>query len=148
MASVRRSVVINRPLDEVFSFFADISNDPKWRGHGVKEISIDGPIRTGARVHQKLTAGPFGAAVKADMDVVVFEPPRELGFQVITGPLRPRVSFSFAPSGTGTEVSFRIDAPLTGFKKAVLQRMAEKNMAAEADALDEAKRLLEASPTR
>jgi uncharacterized protein YndB with AHSA1/START domain len=143
MASAHRTIVINRPIDEVFAFFADVTNDPKWRGHGVREISIDGPMRNGARVHQKLAAGPFGAAVKADMDVVAYEPPRELGFQVTTGPLRPRVQFTFAPNGTGTEVSFRIDAPLTGFKKAVLQRMAEKNMAEEARALDDAKRLLE-----
>jgi hypothetical protein len=64
---------------------------------------------------------------------------------VITGPLKPRVEFAFAPAGTGsgTEVSFSINAPLTGVKKAVLGRMAEKNMAAEAAALDNAKRILE-----
>lgn len=148
MASAHRTIVINRPIDEVFAFFADVTNDPKWRRHGLKEISIDGPMHSGARVRQKVTAGPFGAAVKADMDVVAYEPPRELGFQVITGPLRPRVHFAFAPSGTGTEVSFRIDAPLTGLKKAVLERTAQKSMAAEASALDDAKSLLETSPTR
>ncbi len=148
MASVHRTIVINRPIDEVFAFFADVANDPKWRGHGVKEVAIDGPMHTGARVRQRLAVGPFGAAVKADMDVVAYEPPRELGFQVVTGPLRPRVQFTFAPSGTGTEVTFRIDAPLTGLKKAAMGKMAEKNMAAEASALDDAKRLIESQPTR
>jgi hypothetical protein len=77
-------------------------------------------------VHQKLAAGPFGTAVKADMDVVVFEPPKALAFQVITGPLKPRVKFRFAPVGAGTEVSFCIEAPLSGLKKSVMGRMAEK----------------------
>ncbi|HET7071655.1 MAG TPA: hypothetical protein VFI40_12575, partial [Nocardioides sp.] len=86
----------------------------------------------------------FGAAVKADMDVVVYQPTTALGFQVTTGPLRPRVDFSFAPADTGTTVSFSITAPLTGLKKAVMGKMVEKNMAHEAAALDEAKRLLEA----
>jgi uncharacterized protein YndB with AHSA1/START domain len=71
MASIQRTVVINRPVDEVFGYFADVENDPQWRGHAVKEIAIDGAMGKGARVHQKLAAGPFGAAVKADMDVVV-----------------------------------------------------------------------------
>jgi uncharacterized membrane protein len=143
MAEVRRTIVIDRPIDEVFAFFADVSNDPKWRGHGLKEISVHGPMEKGAHVHQKLTAGPLGATVTADMDVVVYEPPRALGFQVTTGPLRPRVDFAFAPTGAGTEVSFSIEAALTGVKKAVMGKMAQKNMADEAAALDNAKRVLE-----
>jgi uncharacterized protein YndB with AHSA1/START domain len=143
MASIQRTVVINRPVDQVFGYFADVANDPQWRGDGVKKIAIDGAMGKGARVHQKLAAGPFGAAVQADMDVVVFEPPTALAFQVTTGPLRPRVEFRFAPVGTGTEVSFSIDAPLSGLKKAVIGKMAEKNMAGEAAALDNAKRILE-----
>ena len=143
MASIHRTIVINRSVDEVFAYFADVANDPQWRGAGVKEISISGAMGQGAHIHQKLAAGPLGSAVTADMDVVVYEPPTALAFQVTTGPLRPRVEFAFAPSATGTEVTFAIDAPLTGFKKAVMGKMAAKNMAAEADALDNAKRILE-----
>lgn len=143
MASVQRTIVINRPVDEVFAYFANVANDPQWRGETVKEIAVSGAMRQGAHIHQKLAAGPLGFAVRADMDVVVYDPPRALAFQVTTGPLRPRVEFSFAGTTTGTEVAFSIDAPLTGFKKAVMGKMAEKDMAAEADALDNAKRLLE-----
>jgi carbon monoxide dehydrogenase subunit G len=142
MAEVHRTIVINRPVDEVFAYFADISNDLSWR-HGVKEIAAAGPILTGTQITQKLAAGPLGMTVKADMDVVAYEPPKVLAFQVTTGPLRPRVEFRFAPVGQGTEVSFSIEAPLTGLKKVVMGRMAEKDMAAEAAALDNAKRLLE-----
>jgi hypothetical protein len=77
------------------------------------------------------------------MDVVAYQPPTELAFQVTTGPLRPHVTFLFAPTASGTEVSFSIDAPLAGFKKAVMGRMAENSMAGEAAALDNAKRILE-----
>jgi uncharacterized protein YndB with AHSA1/START domain len=143
MASIQRTIVIHRPVDEVFAYFADVANDPQWRGDVVKEIAVRGTMGQGAYVHQKLAAGPFGAAVSADMDVVVYEPPTALAFQVTTGPLKPRIEFRFAPTATGTEVSFSIDAPLTGVKKAAMGKMAEKSMAAEAAALDNAKRLLE-----
>lgn len=143
MVSVQRTIVINRPVNEVFSYFSDVSNDPQWRGHGVKEISLQGPMGQGARVHQKIAAGgPFGD-VRADMDVVVYEPPTTLTFQVTTGPVRPRVQFTFSPVATGTEVSFSIEAPLSAMKKAVMGGMVEKSMAAEAAALDNAKRILE-----
>jgi uncharacterized protein YndB with AHSA1/START domain len=143
MASIQRTIVVNRPVDVVFAYFADVANDPQWRGPGVKEIAVRGAMRQGAAVHQKLAAGPFGAAVTADMDVVVYEPPTALAFQVTTGPLKPRVEFRFAPTVDGTRVAFSIDAPLAGLKKVLMGRMAEKNMAAEAAALDNAKRLLE-----
>jgi uncharacterized protein YndB with AHSA1/START domain len=143
MAQTERTIVINRPVDEVFAYFADVANDPQWRGDVVKEIALDGPMGEGAHVRQKLAAGPFGAAVAADMDVVRYEPPTALAFQVTTGPLRPRVQFTFAPAAAGTEVSFSIAAPLTGVKNAVLGRTAAKSMAAEAAALDNAKRILE-----
>lgn len=142
MASIHRTIVINRPVDEVFAYFSDVTNDPEWRSH-VKEISAHGPLSKGAHVHQKLAAGPFGAAVKADMDVVAYDAPKALAFQVTTGPLKPRIEFSFVPINGGTEVSFSIDAPLTGFKKTVMGKMVEKSMAGEAAALDNAKRILE-----
>jgi len=142
MASTHRTIVINRSVEDVFAYFADVANDARWRD-GVKEIAVRGAMGKGARISQKLAAGPFGAAVRADMDVVVYEPPTALAFQVTTGPLRPRVEFRFAPTPTGTTVAFSIDAPLTGLKKALLGKMAEKNMAAEAAALNNAKRLLE-----
>jgi uncharacterized protein YndB with AHSA1/START domain len=144
MPTMQSTITISRPIEDVFAFFADVSNDPKWRGHGVKEISLDGEMRQGAHVHQKIAAGPFGAAVKADMDVVVYQPTTALGFQVTTGPLRPRVDFTFVPTDSGTTVNFSITAPLTGVKKALMSKMVQKNMAQEAAALNEAKRLLEA----
>jgi uncharacterized membrane protein len=144
MPSSQRTITISRPIDEVFAFFADVTNDPKWRGSAVKEISVHGDMREGAHIHQKIAAGPFGAPVKADMDVVVYQPPTALGFQVTTGPLRPRVDFTLAPVGAATEVTFSIDAPLSGVKNALMGKMAQQNMDHESAALDEAKKLLEA----
>jgi hypothetical protein len=96
----------------------------------------------GARVHQIL-AGPFGVAVTADMDVVVFDPPRELLFQVVTGPLKARMGFSFAAVDAGTEVSFSIEAPMGTAEQAMIGKIVEKNMKEQAAALDNAKHILE-----
>ena len=97
--SAQRTITINRPMDEV------------------KAISVDGEMRQGARIHHKLGAGPFGAPVKADMDVVIYQPSTAVAFQVVTGPLRPRIAFAFAPYGDSTTVTFSIDAELSGVKR-------------------------------
>jgi uncharacterized protein YndB with AHSA1/START domain len=144
MPTAQRTITINRSPEDVFTFFADPENDPKWRGTDhVKAISLVGEMRQGARVHQKLGVGPFGAPVKADMDVVTYEPPKALAFQVTTGPLRPRVDFTFVPDPQGTAVTFAINAPLAGLKKLLMGSMAQKNLDHATAALDEAKRLLE-----
>jgi hypothetical protein len=58
MPSARRSIIINRPIDEVFTFFTTHSNDVKWRPH-VKEIAATSPPAVGERIHQ-VVSGPGG----------------------------------------------------------------------------------------
>ena len=41
-----RSIVIHRPITEVFAFFADAENDPQWRSE-VKEIKREGELGVG-----------------------------------------------------------------------------------------------------
>ena len=60
MPSATRTIVINRPISQVFTFFADAENDPEWRS-GVKEIKRNGELRAGTRHHQRVA--PRQAAV-------------------------------------------------------------------------------------
>ena len=47
MPSAERSIIIDRPPDQVFAFFADPGNDQQWRPH-VKEISSADPAQVAA----------------------------------------------------------------------------------------------------
>jgi hypothetical protein len=42
MLSAQRTIVINRPVDEVFAFFTDRTNERRWRRH-LKEVSDADP---------------------------------------------------------------------------------------------------------
>ena len=66
MPSAQRSVVINRPVDQVFAFFTDPTNELKWRTH-LKEVTAEGPIGVGSRVHQ-VVKGP-GRGIPADIEI-------------------------------------------------------------------------------
>lgn len=136
-----RTLVIDRPVDEVFAFFADPANDIKWRPH-VKEISARGAMGVGAQIHQVI-AGPGGRGIPADIEVTVYEPATRYAFRVIAGPARPVGEFRFAPEGDGTAVTFSLRAELSGVKKLFMSRPVQSSMNGEMAALDTAKAIIE-----
>lgn len=46
MPSAQRTITINRPPEQVFAFFTDHGNDPRWRPY-VKEKLMRSSRRTG-----------------------------------------------------------------------------------------------------
>jgi uncharacterized membrane protein len=141
MPQAQRVIAIDRPVDEVFAFFTDPNNDPRWRSH-VKEISASGPIRVGSSVHQ-VVAGPGGRGIAADIVVTAYEPSVRYSFHGTAGPVRPIGEFGFASAGDGTQVTFSLSAELTGIKKLIMSKAVQRSMEGEMAALDEAKAVLE-----
>jgi uncharacterized membrane protein len=135
------TVVIERPLNEVFEFFADAENDPLWRS-GVKSIHRVGEPGIGA-VYQQKVAGPGGRDISADVRVVEFNADQKVVFETISGPVRPSGTYRFEPVGSGTRVSFDLTVELTGIKALVLAGPVQRSMDAEVAGLSRAKTHLE-----
>ena len=142
MPSAQRTIVIDRPPNEVFAFLADPANDQTWRPH-VKEITAEGQPRVGSTIHQVID-GPGGRGIAADIELTGYEPPTRYAFKVVTGPARPVGEFRLRPAGSGTEVTFTLSAELSGFKKLLMSRPVQASMNGEMRSLDAAKRLIEA----
>jgi len=142
MPSARRTIVIDRPPEEVFCFFSDPANDRTWRS-GVREISPQGPVGVGRRIHQ-VVDGPGGRGIAADIEVTAYEPPSRYAFRVTEGPARPVGEFRLTPAASGTEVTFALSAELGMLKGLILSRPVQSSMDGEMRNLDTAKRLLEA----
>jgi len=144
MPAAQHSVVINRPVADVFAFFTDPSKDPMWRSH-VKEIEAQGSMAVGTRVHQ-VVKGPGGRGVPADLEVTGYEPATRYAFRVVAGPVRPVGEFRFEADGRqATTVSLSLSAELTGIKKMVMSGAVQRSMDTEVQALDRAKAVLEGS---
>ncbi|HEY8720624.1 SRPBCC family protein [Pengzhenrongella sp.] len=141
MSEASRSIVIDRPLDEVFAFFADAENDPKWRT-GVKEIRRLGDLAVGAKYHQRV-AGPAGSAIAADLEVTAYEPGVRVAFHTIAGPVRPDGEYRFRAVAGATEVTFSLSVELSGIKRVAMGQAVQKSMDAEVAGLDRAKSVLE-----
>jgi uncharacterized protein YndB with AHSA1/START domain len=144
MPSVQRSIVIARPVDEVFDYFADPTTGTEWRS-SLAEVSAEGPVAVGTVFRQRVS-GPGGRTVPADIRMTTYEPGRTVAFVGVAGPLRPDVAYDFEPVEGGTKVTFSISAPLSGAKKLFLGPIVQKSMEAELAGLDTAKRILEARP--
>ena len=94
MPSARHTVSIARRVEKVFAFFTDPQNEFQWRSQ-VNEISTEGPIGVGRRVHQVIK-GPGGLSVPADVEVTGYDPTTRYAFRGVAGPVRPVGEFLFS----------------------------------------------------
>jgi uncharacterized membrane protein len=143
MPAAQRSIVIHRPVDQVFAFFTDPANELRWRTH-LKEVSASTPIDVGSRVHQ-VVKGPGGRGIPADIEVTAFERSSRYAFRVVAGPVRPVGEFAFSGEDGSTTVSLSLSAELTGLKRLLMSRPVQRSMDGEMGALDRAKAVIESS---
>jgi uncharacterized protein YndB with AHSA1/START domain len=102
------TVVIDRPIEEVFAFLADGENDTKFSAR-VLEIkqTTDGPPGLGTVYASTVKDG--GVKFKREFKLTEFEAPTKIRWsEVSTGPvITPEGGYDLAPAGEGkTELSF------------------------------------------
>jgi uncharacterized protein YndB with AHSA1/START domain len=136
------TVVIDRPIAEVFAFLADAENDLRWRS-GIREMShAGGGPGVGTRYRQRV-AGPAGRSIPADIEVTAFDPPTRLAFAGTAGPVRPVGEYRLTERDGGTEVVFTIAAELGALPRLLMGRRIQETMTSEVGALRTLKTVLE-----
>ena len=107
---VQVSEVIDRPVAEVFHFYAHehVRNHPRWDPDMQLEQVSDGPIGVGTIIRRRNTHS--GTPVEGTMEVVVFKPDRAFGVVIHDGPVetRGRVTFK-AESQERTTITVSAD---------------------------------------
>jgi uncharacterized protein YndB with AHSA1/START domain len=130
MAHADNRVTIDRPIEEVFAFLADGTNNPRWRS-GVLEITRTSAIDGLGSTYRQILRGPGGRRVDGDYEVTNYQPPHQLEFRVTAGPARPTGRFALSEPSTGTtEVTFTLDFTPTGFMR-LMNGMITKQMRRE-----------------
>lgn len=144
MPHAEHSVVIKRPVSEVFTYVVDGTTAPSWRA-SVADIKLVGGTagQVGARYEQGMRGGP-GGRIPADYELTEVVPDRRIAFKVVAGPARPEGRYEFAPSEGGTRVTFTLDWQPKGIKENLMAPMVARTMPKEVAALDDLKRVLEA----
>ena len=143
MFKFEKSIVINRPRQEVFDFVMNLENDPKWQNsiESVKKIS-DGPIGVGStwRYETKF----LGRKAETEIQLTKYDPPNGAGVKALNGPVPFENNYKFESQGDSTQMTFSGQAEISGFFKlaeGLAGKQLEKQMENDAAAL---KKLLEA----
>jgi uncharacterized membrane protein len=104
--------VIDRPIDQVFRFFAveHVRNHPRWDPDIELWLDSDSPIGVGTIIRRRNRRS--GTPVEGTMEVVEFEPNRVLAMVIHDGPaeMRGRTTFE-ALNATQTRITIIIDIP-------------------------------------
>jgi uncharacterized protein YndB with AHSA1/START domain len=122
MAHETATVIVNRPIGEVFAFLADGMNEPAWRP-GVTDVSHVAETGTAVGATFKQTMkGPGGRSIPGDYRITRYEQPTRLDFEVIAGPARPAGRFDLRETAGATEVTFTQMASVSGWLAALERR--------------------------
>jgi uncharacterized membrane protein len=116
MAKVEASVVINRPIEEVFAFAANIENNAQWQS-GVLEAQVtsEGPIGVGTTY--RYVTQLLGRRIEADGEVTEYEPNRTYSFESTSGPFPIEGGLTCEAAEDGTKVTLAVEADIGGFFK-------------------------------
>jgi uncharacterized protein YndB with AHSA1/START domain len=142
MARVEASVVINRPLDEVFAFASNPENHEQWGSamSGVVKTS-EGPLAVGTTyrgVNRFL-----GQRIEWTCEVTEYQPDRKVEFWFAAGPLNVEESMAFEAVQGGTRITGVYEGEPGGFFKVaerivvrMFQRQVEGDLANLKDVLE------------
>lgn len=110
------SVTIGRPVEEVFAYVTDTSNDPAWHTDILEARKLsDGPIGTGTKWHIRFK--PFLGTSEGDQEVVAFEPNRTEVMRGVAGPMNVMLTYLFEPADRATRFTRRVQIRLSGIMR-------------------------------
>lgn len=107
------TVEIDRPVEEVFAYVADPTNEPNWH-HDVREVHRpwEGPLHQGATLTWKIKLATLKDYL---VEVTAFEPNRRIQITTREGPVKPVLTHRFEPSGNTTRYTRRVEIPPQGW---------------------------------
>jgi uncharacterized protein YndB with AHSA1/START domain len=113
MKPAEQTIVIDRPVGEVFAFVTDQRNTPQWQA-GLLEVKrlTDGPSGVGTR--HALVRSFLGRRMEATNVYVAFETDRLVTFKTTSGP-PVEASYIFEAAGRGTRLTSRVLLDGSGF---------------------------------
>ena len=116
MAKLETSITINRPIEEVFAFVADLANNAKWQtGVIAAEVTSPGPVGVGTKY--KYDAEIMGRKLETTGELTAYDPPRITAWKATSGPFPMSGSTTFESVPGGTRVVDGMEAEPGGFFK-------------------------------
>jgi uncharacterized protein YndB with AHSA1/START domain len=139
------SITINRPVEDVFAFVTDVTNDPAWHTDVLEaRKASEGPIGLGTIWHSRFK--PAMGISEGDMEVVTFEPSRKQVMRGDVGPMHPTLTYLFEPTDGGTKFTRQVHIDISGWMKIMSPMMGMVTRMRNKGFLANLKRVLEEKP--
>ncbi|MCA9717263.1 MAG: SRPBCC family protein [Myxococcales bacterium] len=109
--NVQHSVIIHRPLEEVFAFVTDLRNETRWQPD-IRAVTLLEPIAAGATfIEERVT---FGCRFTWRFRVTRFDAPHAIAIETLAGaaPYRGAREFTAVPGGTRVTETGELRLPL------------------------------------
>ena len=140
---VEREVSIARPPAEVFSYIADVRNDPSWHTDVLEVRSSTDIVGMGTVFNVKVK--PSMGVSEGTMTVSRFEPGRLIEYQGRMGKMAPTVTNICEPEAQGTRVTRRVELEASGVMRLMTPLIGRMIAKSNDGFLANLKRLLESS---
>lgn len=129
MIEFKNTIVIKRPLHEVFDFVSDFENMPKWNYY-VTEVNklSDGPIEEGTTYHQTRKSD------EQQFQISEFNPNERVAIETLPPAPKLNMRFRFEPVENGTQVvdewqlEADVPAPFTWFAARKVKSAVSENL--------------------
>jgi len=117
LAKYSGSIVINKPVSEVFSYMAVPENAPQWMPDvvGIKRVT-PGPLALGSKFEETRKTGP-GMKETFPTEVTKWVTDREMGFVATGKTVTVTVHYNLSSTTGGAKADYVIDFQWRGFAK-------------------------------
>jgi uncharacterized protein YndB with AHSA1/START domain len=113
---VEHSVVIDRPVEDVFRYVTTYERHPEWRIETEQtEETSEGPTGVGSTGRE--VSRVLGRKIEADTVITEYEPGRRLMAETTSGPFPIRAGHVTEPVEQGTRYTFVVEGEPGGFFK-------------------------------
>lgn len=113
MFTIERTVIINRPQQEVFDFASDPAHAHQWlKVVKSKNWIAESPHGVGST--QRVVARYMGRDMEATNEYTVWDPPNQIVFKTLNSPLQIEEGMRFEPIGNNTQVTWRMHLETNG----------------------------------
>ncbi|HET9079497.1 MAG TPA: SRPBCC family protein [Trebonia sp.] len=103
MAKVEGEILIGRPVEEVFDFVADQSNEPRYNPQMVRAEKItQGPVGTGTRFRSAVAS--MGRTAEMLIEYTGYDRPHRLSSVTTMQQADISYTLTFEPAGPGTRM--------------------------------------------
>lgn len=117
------SIVVDRPVDEVFKYVADLRNEPNWHVDVASVPTDTDPVPIVGKSYP-LKFKPFMGKTDGIFTAVAVEPGARVVYRADFAGLQPLITYTVEPEEGGTRFTRAVELRPTGLKALMTPMMA------------------------